>query len=181
MPNQLHRFDTYPHSPINEHKLVHQFQGEHGLFQLKLDSGSNFNFELTTPTGAIVQDSLHWIEDREHLYNLLDKNIYAWLQKSFEEKLGVVMVNAGGFTIMKVIDTEQYILTVDRATNKCRLEYPARVREFDLEDIYFSCSDLPILYDAMLDQHFREKLKDIGIEMPKAPYIPLLTVVNKND
>lgn len=169
---QLHRFDSYQPMEKKEAEVTERvFQSEHGLFQLKLNKGNDFNFEITTPTGETILDNFHWIEDREHLYRLLGKNVYEWLQKSFEDKLGEVMVNADGYTIMKVIDDEQYTLTIDPETKNCRLEYPALFREFHIYDIYLTCPELPLLYDGKLDQHFRDELSEFGVDMPDSPYI----------
>lgn len=182
MATQLHRFETYSQTPNTQEEVSQRcFQSEHGLFHLIINKSTDFNFELTTPSGEIIRDNFHWLEDRKYLYELLDKNIYNWLQKSFEEKLGEVMVNTDGYTIMKVIDADQYVMTIDPKTKNCRLEYPAIVREFKIEDIYEACPELPLLYDGMLDQHFREELKELGVNMPAAPYLPMLRIRQKTD
>jgi len=182
---RLYRSHSYPHQNISEDvELEKYIDTEAGTYLLTvLDEDGNFKLELPTDKEGkydTIIDSFNEFMDRETLYRRLDKGIFDFIQETMDS-LQTTYLNETprGKDIVITMNTERYILTVF-PSGMCKMSYPARETVFYINNIYIENEDLPILWSGRLAQHLTEKVKkELGLDLPKVPYVPMLKVEPK--
>lgn len=170
---RLHRSHSYPYHSISENVDRERFiETESGSYTIIVDEVGNFT--LTLPGGKKVVDNLNEYIDRSHLYALLDQKVFDFLQETakFMETEYIKENPAEERVVMTMNNTEKYILSVNKQTGASKLEYPVRVREFNIVDIFLVNPGLPLYFEGKLIIYFRDMLKKKGVSIPRIPYFP---------
>lgn len=169
---KIHRFNTYPDSKLNEKvSRSRSFQTKDGkTYSITVQDNEQGSFQLNTPDGHAILDSIHELSDRQHLYELLEPGLFDWLlevRKSIQEEqlkeVGIVRAELNH-------NNERYRLTVNKNTGVATLRIPEQFREFDVEDIYVINPELPLLLDGRLLVYFQEEIEEQGVNLPPTPY-----------
>lgn len=127
-----------------------------------------------------ITDSFNDIMDRAELYKRLDDGVFEFMLETLDNlELETESIKQKGTRYVITMNTDKYIFTLDKSTGMMKIEYPARISEFYLANIYLENPNLPLLYDGRLNQHLQDKMKSWSVKMPKTPYEPGLKLVPK--
>lgn len=182
-PTRLHRFKSHPHQNISEEAEHQRYIDTKGGTYLITVNDDNNNFTLQLPTDVegkydSITDSFKDFMDRTELYKRLDEGVFEFMVETINN-LENESAKRKGTRYVITMNTDKYIFTLDKSTGMMKIEYPARVSEFYLANIYIENPDLPLLYDGRLNQYLQNKMKSWSVKMPKTPYEPGLKLVPK--
>ena len=170
---RLHRSFNYPYNiseGVERERFIETKSGETYTITLHDEEG---NFTLTLPGNKKVTDTFNNYMDRSHLYKLLDDGVFEFIQETAKfMETEYIKENPADEKVVMTMNNDKYILTVNKKTGASKIEYPAQVREFNIDDIFVENTDLPLLFDGRLIVYFREMLKKKGITIPPTPYYP---------
>lgn len=125
-------------------------------YTLEIDNDTSGAFQLTIPNGVKIRDNFNDFTYRKYLYLMLE-------------------------IVITMKNSERYVLTVNKSSGMCKLEYPERVVEFYKDNIYIESAELPLLYEGRLNERLRERLKKMGVSIPSTPYELGFKAIQKND
>lgn len=164
---RIHRFNTYQ---VNEEiTRERSLDTDNGTFQLEIKDDQSGSFKVITPTGDYIDDNFNDFVDRKLLYDNFEPGLYKWLREVQQciETETIKEKKDKEFAIS--MNSEKYVMAIDRKTGMCTLKYPEHTREFYISKMYEECPDLPILYEGRLNEYLRDKLRRLGVDVPKTP------------
>ncbi|MCW8937603.1 MAG: hypothetical protein OQJ96_05865 [Flavobacteriales bacterium] len=178
MKTRLYRSDSYPYQNISEdverERSIESASGQTYTITILDDEG--INFKLTLPGGKKVTDNFNDYQDRSSLYQLLEDGVYEFIQET-AKSIETEYIKTKGTPYVITMNNDKFVFTLDKTTGMMKIEYPARVSEFYLANIYIENPELPLLFDGRLNQYLQTKMKRLGIKMPRTPYAPGLRLV----
>lgn len=179
---RLYRSHTYPYK-LNETVELEKYIDTKGGTYLITVQDDNNNFTLQLPTGEdgkydSITDSFKDFMNRAELYKRLDEGVFEFMLETMDN-LETEYLKQKGNRYVITMNKDKYVFTLDKATGMMKIEYPTRISEFYLANIYLENPDLPLLYDGRLNQHLQDKMKKWSVKMPKTPYEPGLKLVPK--
>lgn len=187
-PTRLYRSHSYPYQNISEDvELQKYIDTDSGMFLLTVLNEEG-DFELQIPTDQegkydSIFDTFDGFQDRETLYKALahGEGVYKFIQDTMEEFQTLnVKEKSVGTDIVVTMNNDRFVLTVEQSTGICKMKYPERETEFYIDNIYIENPELPLIKEGRLVQYLTEKVKkELGMDLPKAPYLPMLKIDSK--
>lgn len=171
---RLYRSHNYPYQNISEDVERERFlETKSGIYILTMEE-EGIGFTLTLPSGKKVNDSFAEFSERYPLYKLLDEG-----ESAIYIETEYIKGDAAEEQVEMTMNSDKYILTVNKKTEACKLELPAQVREFSIDNVFLDNPDLPLLFEGRLIIYFRDMLKKKGITLPPTPYFPGIKITQQ--
>ena len=185
---RINRFHNHPHSSSIEQQLeppTSTFFAEEKTYELRINDDTGMFTLNILPDQKVVIDKFENISFRKYLYENLDVGVYDWLSVNWRnhQKDNVSLKETRTTTpdsIEYFVQTNrgEYMIRRNKHTGLFRYAANEKGRDFELESMYVTIPELPLMADVNLQ--FRQMLADDGFDVPPNPYELGFTISNKD-
>ncbi len=173
-PHKLLRHNTIE---MNESIYVSILNFTYKKYKLTVHSG-RLDFTLEFPDQSYITDSFNGLSKRKRLYQQIDNGVYEWLKEK-EQAIKLTEAMDGIIHFKIPFEYAEYHIAIDTNRERGWILFPEYINGFDFDEIYLQIAELPLIADGELNHILRDKLEDLGINLPATPYEVGLSVTNK--